>query len=307
MSAKLRSAGYLSALSVLGLFATGCDQPSPKCSIARGQFAARYTLVSGTGECATLVGDTLTADVYYEPISEDNQRPNLERPYVSITSDTLAGIYYHAAGRALANPEDKHYALGKFEKQEPSGDFCVLPVLLPARVRLPALDPVEDMCNPAPGEPAIDVSYTWSNVKVYVTPDAYGTQLAADLTYTKDGCTAQYRMIAVYPVVACGVDTTVADPAPATDPDAGAADAGIAQGMDAAADMDAAEPENDGSAEDPASDGACPPAEPEPGAQVPDDSLCASSPGSGINPDFALACDPTLLLCVLKSEPPSLK
>jgi hypothetical protein len=31
------------------------------------------------------------------------------------------------------------------------------------------------------------------------------------------------------------------------------------------------------------------------------------SAGSGINPDLAVHCDPTLLLCVLNKEPPAFK
>lgn len=255
-----------------------------------------------------LVGDTLTVDVYYEPISEQNARPDPNRPLVSITADSLAGVLGAAAGRADGNTEDKTYALGEFAKLEPSGDFCVVPSLSPARVRLPALEPVEDMCNPLPGEPAVDITYTWSDVRVYVTPDAYGTQFAANLTYTKDGCTAQYRVTSLYPAVPCGVEITAAAPAPATDPDGGATDAGISQGMDAAADMDAAEPDTEGGSMDPAeSDGGCEEGDPPAGPQMPDDSLCASTAGSGLNPAFAMSCDPNLLLCVLRSEPPSLR
>ena len=52
------------------------------------------------------------------------------------------------------------------------------------------------MCPPLPAEPAVSIRYEFSNVRVYTTASAIGTQLSADLTYTKDGCTATYRVAA---------------------------------------------------------------------------------------------------------------
>jgi hypothetical protein len=135
-----------------------------------------------------------------------------------------------------------------------------------------------------PAQPPLDIKYEFSNVQVYVSASDYGTQLAADLTYTHDGCSAKYRVRAVYPAVPCGVS---ADPGGTADDDAGA-------------------PEEE------ADDAQCPP-QPETGEQLPDDSLCAALPdyasgsymGSGLNPDVAVSCDPTLLLCVLQHEPPA--
>jgi hypothetical protein len=53
---------------------------------------------------------------------------------------------------------------------------------------------------------------------------------------------------------------------------------------------------------------------PPPGPMVPSQDLCSPyanpdaglATGSGINPDYAVVCDPNLLLCVLAKEPPSL-
>jgi hypothetical protein len=70
-------------------------------------------------------------------------------------------------------------------------------------------------------------------------------------------------------------------------PDADVPDAGAA--ADAGA-SDAGEP--------------CPPPEPPTGPPEPDDSLCENA---GINPDFAVVCDPAAMMCVLKKAAPSLK
>ena len=320
MSASAHNAVRLCLLSMLGLLASACDQPSPKCSIARGNFAAKYTLMSGTGECATLVGENIGVDVYYQPVSKKDPQPDLDHTSIALQPESLANVLAGAAGRVEANPDDHPYAFGPFEKSDPTDEFCTVVSPTPARVRLPEIPEQMDMCTDTPPQPAVDVSYSWSNIKIYLTAGAYGTQFGADLTYAKDGCTATYRVTAVYPSVPCGIDTTVAPAAPATEPDSGAKDAGISQGMDASADMDAGEPgspDDDGSSApgDEAGDGACPPAEAPAAPQIADDTLCSPNPdlsknratGSGINPDFATACDPNLLLCVLKSEPPSLR
>jgi hypothetical protein len=80
--------------------------------------------------------------------------------------------------------------------------------------------------------------------------------VSADLVYTRDGCSATYSVVAVYPAASC-------------------------------ADADG----------------------------KPDERLCATEAnpaagiayGSGINPDYAVACDPDLLTCVPSKDFPSLK
>jgi len=57
-----------------------------------------------------------------------------------------------------------------------------------------------------PGLPAAARSYTWSNVKVYVTTAHPGTQMTADLVYSEGECAATYRVMALWPAVGCGVD-----------------------------------------------------------------------------------------------------
>ena len=41
-----------------------------------------------------------------------------------------------------------------------------------------------------PALPAMTIKYEWSNVSFYVSPSLIGTQFKADLSYTKDACTA---------------------------------------------------------------------------------------------------------------------
>lgn len=51
--------------------------------------------------------------------------------------------------------------------------------------------------------PSTDLSYKWSNVQVYVTAAAPGTQFKADVTITLDGCAAEYTAVGMWPAVDC--------------------------------------------------------------------------------------------------------
>jgi hypothetical protein len=55
--------------------------------------------------------------------------------------------------------------------------------------------------------PAESISYVWSNVQIYTTADAQGTQYAADLAFTQTvngaACTINYKAIGMWPAVSC--------------------------------------------------------------------------------------------------------
>ena len=122
--------------------------------------------------------------------------------------------------------------------------------------------------------PALSVKYTWTNVRFYNTPASPGTQLVADLNYTRtegqaDGgagspCTAQYHVVGLWPAVDCTADD-LPDGGPPPEP----------------TDVTKCSPDPDNSKNRPT--------------------------GSGISPDLATKCDENLHLCVLQREPPSFK
>lgn len=225
-----------------------------------------------------LTGEELDVQSYFAPRSASDSRPDYDQVSMAIQPASIGAALANAAGLAEPEADDKPYALGRFVTIKAAEDgFCKAPELSVARLRLPEVaEHAVDMCTTAPAAPAYDVSYTFSNVRVYYTPSAIGTQFAADLSYRQGECSAKYRVTAVYPMVSCA---------------APGGDAGVAPAPDAAAaDSDA--------------DAGCPPPAAAPGPTVADDALCA---GSGINPDFALSCDPASQMCVLKKEPPSLQ
>lgn len=276
MTRKLSSAIQAVVFTGAALCAA-CDQPAPKCSITGGAFWAKYTLVEGEGACAELKGEELDIQSYYAPRSSSNSQPDFEQVSIGIQPWAITAALGGAADLAEPDPEDKPYAFGSLSTKTPSGDFCLAPTLSAARVRLPVIpEHAVDECTTAPETPATDLSYEFTNVRIYFTASAIGTQLEADLTYRQDGCVATYKVSAITPMVHCDAVPT---------PEDGAEEAPAEDEEEAPAEL-------------------CPdaPAETEP--PTPDDTLCENA---GIDPDYALACDPDTFMCVLKNSSPSLK
>jgi hypothetical protein len=74
-----------------------------------------------------------------------------------------------------------------------------------------------------PDQPATNVKYSWTNVRVYVSAAQTGNQTYADLAVTQDGCTISYHVSILVPRVLCGTtdatgatvgDPTLCDPQP---------------------------------------------------------------------------------------------
>jgi hypothetical protein len=242
--------------------APSCAQPAVKCVSARGDFAAKYTLLESTGPCAARQGERIGLQTYNA--ARPDGMIDFSRASIAILPARLGDAEAHAKAVGLADPDATHapYALGSFASAEPAEDgFCLVPTLSVAEQDLPALpavppDPTKPGDTGTPAAPAARVTYTWSGVLVYVTPNAIGTQLAGDLAIDDGDCHATYRVAAVYPAHGC-------------------------------ADKDG-NPDNRLCA---------PEADPATGSDV----------GSGLNPDFPVECDPSLLLCVLTEPPPALR
>jgi len=124
------------------------------------------------------------------------------------------------------NPDHKLYTVGDFPK-EPANDFCPVPQMRMADAEIDIPDLPEVLDNPMtpdddeakPPVPATHYVYKWSNLEYLVRPDAIGTQLRGDLEYTKNGCTAQYKVKAVYPARNCEKQDDAGHPLGVADPD----------------------------------------------------------------------------------------
>ena len=336
--------GGVAITAGLGLLLGSCsDQPRARCAAARGNFAAAYHLVSGSGDCAGLKGDVLSVQTYNG--SNGDKTPNWDDASMAIQPMSVTSILQAAGGTADPNPANKPYALGHFATAEPGpDDFCVAPELSPGRLQLPEIPAgMDGMGGMTPALPATDLEYRWSNVRVYVTAAANGTMFRADLTVRQASCTAQYTVDALYPAVSCAVPPPMEPPPETPDPDASVSDGNLADG--AAGDVDGSVADVDGSVADldggaseaaapdgaepmpdaAASDGAVASGEDattsdsdagmtsNPPAPMLDETLCSPVAdlsrgrplGSGINPDVLTRCDPDLQLCVLAKAPPS--
>jgi hypothetical protein len=225
----------------LGL-ASCAEQPEVQCFAALSfysPFAVRYDLVSGSGECANLKAEGVGLQTYVT-----NPTKNKTAGINSIAMKAQQfGLWVLNGESNRADPadamsevepivDDAHepYASGKFTSKHPSNDICKVPTLEPARLVLPEIPEhqVEDDelglmytdedSDPdvIPAQPAIDATYKWSNVEVWVTPGDVGTQWAADLEYTINGCTAKYKALAVNAYVECESDADCAEASPSS-------------------------------------------------------------------------------------------
>jgi hypothetical protein len=226
--------GWLSALVAVAAL-TACDQPDPGCISTTNGFAVKLLTVgdpveSVAGACMGFGPDSFNAlpeigiSPYYARGSDG--QPDYDRGSVAIQTAELGTYFYTARDFEVGNAaaDGQIYSLGAFSGSKPDGDnFCHVPELSPARLVLPALDAImddpatEDADESFPGQPTVDVTLEWSDVRVYVTPDTYGTQADANLVDTRvnangDTCTYTYRALALAPAVSCASTDEAGNP-----------------------------------------------------------------------------------------------
>jgi hypothetical protein len=199
-----------------------CDQPPVLCTTGRGDFAATYTLIEGGAECSDLKSERLGMNAYTVEKDGPNSGSMADwgRSSVAIGSERIGWLVARAAQSMVKDPNEAHkiYAVGDFP-QYPTDDFCAVPTMktADAEIDMPAVPAILDdpMTDKDEGQPAIDPThykYAWSNVRFLVTPSALGTQMTADLEFTRNSCTARYKVKAVYPARACESATTPGTP-----------------------------------------------------------------------------------------------
>lgn len=210
--------------------ATSCTQPVPNCASAYGSYAAEYTLVEGdpASPCAQLAGDVLGMRTYFQP-GGANGTPNYQDAKVAIRPESLGVMIARAeASGAIEGDETFHAgnAIGSFTDGFPNEDtFCMADDFEPAQVSLPAIQAIPDDPNTPdvdesqPAQPALDVEYRWSDARFVVSADAQGSQFEADLEYQRDGCTAIYHVVGLFPVVGCETDDECNDEGNGINPD----------------------------------------------------------------------------------------
>jgi hypothetical protein len=270
--------GLAAAGAVVGLAASCSDQPRIKCTAQHGPFSVTYAKTSGDENCGPK-GGQIGVEQYNYPLPDGT---NLDPNHGKVALQPL-DIDNELAKERPADPlEDRKtlthvpYAMGDYGSPEPGGDnFCDVPTLNKIEQNLgpaPELHDPDSGAVTQPAEPPLVLKYEWSRVRFYNTPASPGTQLVADLSYSKtiqgvDGgaampCTANYHVVGLWPSVPCTL----------THPD-------LPAGKD--------DPNYDCS----------PDADPENGKAL----------GSGISSDLQFKCDGDIGFCVLTKEPPAFK
>jgi hypothetical protein len=228
---RKKASTYASWLFITGAAVAGssCEQPPVLCTCGRGDFAAIYTHVEGTGDCGEFKSELLGMNAYSPEKDgvDTGSMADWNRSSVAIGSERMGALIARAALSNVQDPDEthKHYAIGDFPR-DPTNEFCAVPqTRTEAEIDLPAIPEIVD--DPATADkdesrPAVEAThykYKWSNMNFLVTPAAIGTQLAADLEVTKNACVAKYKVKAVYPARNCEKLDAANQPTGQPDPD----------------------------------------------------------------------------------------
>ncbi|MET0402303.1 MAG: hypothetical protein ABW123_07855 [Cystobacter sp.] len=193
--------GWMMAGGVL-LTACGAGQQEPQCVVARavfdgssGSFAATYSLKPGQDAslaCAQLPAEPVGLQKYL------NEAPG-GKDSVGLRSARVGGLLKDKEVLVDSSAPQQPNSVGTLETEAPGPDhFCEVPVLSPTRL--------VTLASSKGG--ARDLTYAWSGLRIYNTPSIPGTQFIADLRYTENGCSAEYTVRGIWPVVSCAVSAS---------------------------------------------------------------------------------------------------
>jgi hypothetical protein len=232
MKLKLMGLSMGAAAVAVAIGACNTQAPEARCTVARavsegstGSFAATYTLKQGQDPslaCANLRPEQVGLQKFY---SQDESAPDT----IGVRSRRMGNLPTQLRLRADPAPLYEPSSVGELATEFPGADnFCDVPQLTPARLQAPALpaglpDGGTQPDGGPPAQAAQNITYEWSNLRVYYTPEIPGTQFVAELRYTENGCTAEYNVKGIWPVVSCATggrpDEGKCDPFP--DPSVG--------------------------------------------------------------------------------------
>jgi hypothetical protein len=282
------------SLSLASLFALGsCTavQPKPQCKAQTGDYAAKYTLVDMAGTCddKILTGETISVQYYGVGRDAASAKPKLGLLATRVAEALATGDEHGAevtvdpvyttetkdeTGKVVMTYSSTA-SLGPFASVFPNDkDVCTIKDAGSASAKV--ADIPADMTAMPPTEeiPGIDLTYTWTNLNMLVTPTSNAVYFGANLELQDGDCKANYKVTAISPAVGCEgqMDTTEIDPMtmmPVVDPDTGET-AQVGTGM-------------------------------------PDPDACVPSDDNGLNVDIDYECDAHSFLCVPANDYPQKK
>lgn len=232
---KTKVIGLIVGAGIAGSMLYACSQPNPPppCNVGHGDYAAKYIKQSGTGVCADLRGEAYGVDKYYS-LDGGVSRVALQPA--------------HATENVPQSDTDTLYTIADLAGEFPENDYCALAngnkinaQVEPEAIEFDLLEdggiPLDAGFDPAGTGGTIETdptegtgtftpnpepfSYEFKDTRFFVIPSAPSAQqFESTLTYTDTtaGCTATYKVIGMYPAVAC---TTDVDCDPNADYDAG--------------------------------------------------------------------------------------
>jgi hypothetical protein len=189
-------------LALTPALSTGCSQPRIDCTTGHasgiGAFAMKYTLKPGSktgeGSCDTVKGEIVGLEKYNPASADDPNKQDLTKATLAIRATTLGQLAADAEAAGVMVNRDKLDSLGDFVSTVPDeSDVCTVPTLSAAEGDFPSFD----------GQPETRVQYEWKDVRLLVTTAYPGTQVVAEVTYTRDGCSATYSAVGLWPAVYC--------------------------------------------------------------------------------------------------------
>jgi len=238
MAASLSTAALL-----LGAGSCASEQPKNRCKVAPGVGIAKYSKPTLTGNCmgvrmplkAEPVGMNAFVPNPTSPSAPDTPtslaiKPGWLGDRISKARDLATQdpmlesrkaelVNYPYGAEAAPKPTDlkttkRPYAFGQFKTVFPNDNgVCEAGTLNASDLVYPEIpgytipdpeDPMKMITSPA--EPETAVKYEWKKVRTVQIASSPGTQTFADLTVTRDGCTATYGVAILVPMVSCGVE-----------------------------------------------------------------------------------------------------
>jgi hypothetical protein len=190
------------ALLVLGAGSvmTGCDfeQPEAPCFVQDSTaWVAKYDRVDeprdANGAACTTVAPRVELLGAFKFVDPDR----LDEPKLALRPQGLASL----GARDTTTDQAEQTAIGDLDAEPGADNFCQAENFEVARV----------VANATATAPATNITYVFNNIRVYAAPSAPGTQLTGELTYTRDGCTSNYVISAIWPAIPCVAGST--DPA----------------------------------------------------------------------------------------------
>jgi len=210
----------LAGIAFFALSGASCEAPGMTCAAGHGPFFVKYKLTSGDDACYGITGEDVGFNTYLTPVGRtevrddtgkviavDSQSADYNTRNIAIQSTTMGFTYRSLVpiGTVAPDGSGQPYAFGPYTSKPDAGDLCYAgggggtAPLAAAEINFPAADPMD---------PSVHYRQEWSDVRIFVTANVPGTQVAGKMRFEDvvNGCSAEYTFYGMYPSVYCGED-----------------------------------------------------------------------------------------------------